>query len=138
MKIEVGKKYVDRCGTIVEIVHKLPEPDTYGSQYVGVTRSSLFLARMYREDGTLLIGEDITDYDLVDEYNQWYDFKDGDPVMVRDKFSTGKWVRRHFSFAEDGVAYCYGGGKTNWTSEGVVDGFYECRRPTEEELGETK
>lgn len=59
MKIEVGKKYVDERGVVVDVVGALD-----GIFYV--KEKSLMICKPYYEDGSSLI----TGYDLVKEYTE--------------------------------------------------------------------
>ena len=71
---------------------------------------------------------------------EWDDFKVDDPVMVRD--SEGSWKKSYFKKVnEDGKPCTFYSGHTRWSSS--TPGGYtgtrswdECRKPTEEELGE--
>ena len=83
------------------------------------------------DDGSIGLYE--SGYDLI-EIQPFEDFKDGDPVMVRD-YDEKEWQRKYFKEAKNGKAVCYVGGQTKWTTDGYAIGWSQCRRPTPEELG---
>lgn len=66
--------------------------------------------------------------------SEWDDFKDGEPVMVRDSVHSG-WARRHFAgISQDGKPTAYQSGMTKWTSTAPAAPWPFCRRPTKEEM----
>ena len=68
---------------------------------------------------------------------EWDDFKVDDPVMVRDKGCS--WTREHFRGINRKGQPTTFAGATSWSNKGDLDNIIwdECRRPTEEELGES-
>lgn len=58
MKIEVGKKYVNSDGLIVEIVSKLPGKDNTIHEYLGyyLNRMGHYEASAFRDDGSSVYG----------------------------------------------------------------------------------
>ena len=61
------------------------------------------------------------------------DFKIDDPVMVRD--DSCEWESAHFcGVNHDGLVMTWRDGTTQWTADGAVYLWQECRRPTAEEL----
>ena len=63
----------------------------------------------------------------------WDDFEIDAPVMVR-RAETG-WERRHFAgVGKDGRPMTWESGRTSFTTEDPPISWYECRRPTEEDM----
>ena len=66
---------------------------------------------------------------------EWDDFKVDEPVMVRDKGFD--WSRSYFKkISAEGKPCTFKSGTTSWTCKNRFYIWEECRRPTEEELGE--
>jgi hypothetical protein len=74
--------------------------------------------------------------DLI-EVNPWDDFKIDEPVLVRDSDDTD-WMRACFAGVDSkGNPTSWFNGKNSWTTSSIII-WRQCRRPTPEELGETK
>jgi hypothetical protein len=64
-------------------------------------------------------------------------FKKDEKVMVR--LGQGcRWEKRYYSHFEDGRHYCFTDGNTSCSGGGDVATWNDVRKPTLEELGETK
>ena len=65
----------------------------------------------------------------------WDNFKEDDPVLV--KTTNSHWITAHFKeISAEGTPRTFPLGTTSWTSNNRFDEWDECRRPTEEEIGE--
>lgn len=125
MKIEMNKKYKTRSGIDVRIICV-----DKGGKYpvVGIVGENI---RTFTETGVSSLYDDL---DLV-EISPFADFKDGDPVMVRN-IDSDMWLRRYFSHVhllDNHIVYTYIAGATKWSGTCVND-WAQCRRPTAEEL----
>ena len=60
-------------------------------------------------------------------------FKKGDKVMVKDR-GAAVWSRQYFACKRNGAFWCFLGGRTEWSADGAIQDWHECRFPTEEEL----
>ena len=124
-KIEMNKKYQTNNGIPVRILCTDKEGDY---PVVGVIGESVFC---FTSNGRGGLGKDL---DLI-EVSPFAEFKDGDPVMVRDT-EGGSWKKRYFAFVsnKNEAVFTYDDGKTKWSSNGCVSFWSQCRRPTAEEL----
>ena len=133
LNLKVGKEYVNRNGTVVEIIHST-EPDVMGFCFIGISRQDVtIIPGTFRPGGQYLEDMDgeCSD-DLIAEYHEWYDFKIDDRVMVRER-EDGIWLPRYFAGVKEGVPYAWYKGTTSWTSDYPLP-WSQCRRPTKEEL----
>lgn len=129
MKIQMNKKYKTRSGKDVRIlcIDK-------GGRYpvVGIVDSDVIF---FTETGVTWLQGNL---DLV-EISPFADFKDGDPVMVRNR-DDEEWDRRYFhslTEVDNRLGGCrilvYKYGATKWSGKETND-WAQCRRPTAEEL----
>jgi hypothetical protein len=127
MKIEMNKKYKTFDGQDVRIICV-----DKGGKYpvVGIVGENI---RTFTETGVSCLYDDLG---LV-EISPFADFKDGDPVMVRN-IDSDNWNRRFFSHldqsAKRNIVHAYISGATKWASYGATAAWVQCRRPTAEEL----
>jgi len=87
----------------------------------------------FTEYGHYFLGNTGHQLDLI-EVSPYADFKTDDKVMVSD--DCVKWYKRYFGKEIDGVAYCFGEGRTSWIGDISLYPWKYYRRPTEEELKE--
>ena len=133
LNLKVGKKYLNRNGTVVEIVHRT-ESDALGFCFIGVShQNGTTIDNAFRPGGQYLKDMDgESSNDLIAEYHEWHDFKIDDPIMVR-KREDGNWLPRYFAGVHEGMPHAWYNGATSWTAKHSLP-WLQCRRPTKEEL----
>lgn len=133
LNLKVGKKYLNRNGTVVEIIYRT-EPDALGFCFIGVSRQNgTIIPNAFRPGGQYLKARDgESSDDLIAKYHEWHDFKIDDPVMIR-KHENGYWLPRYFAGVQEGMPHVWLNGATSWTGKHSLP-CLQCRRPTKEEL----
>lgn len=123
MKISMDKKYTIKGKPYTVLT--VTKPGDY--PVVGHTEHGEIY--LHQADGTGFYASklvEVTPYD---------DFKIDEPVMVRDH-DTEEWIKRYFAGVNRyGNPLTFDLGNTRWSNDG--DGelhWYQCRRPTAEEL----
>lgn len=127
--INTKKEYKTRSGNQVRILCT----DRPGNYPV--------VALVYYHDGDTSIGaftmegrfynhNECSGFDLI-EICPWADFKEDDPVMVRDE-GDDEWIKHHFSHVKDGKPHTFMGGCTSFTSESGTIPWSECKRPNDD------
>lgn len=127
MRVEMGKIYKTASGfpvTVLTVSRKADKP------VVALVHEVTDEVTAYYADGRFYATTP-SGYDLL-EVGPWADFKDGEPVMVRDCVES--WHRGHFAGTDSiGRPLTYAEG-TKWSSQGRTIYWGQCRRPTPEEL----
>ena len=67
-KLEVGKKYVDKIGTVYIVVSYDSEKDLYIARHAGIKTYPEYYG--YHGDGKLFDGVDNSAFDLIKEYTE--------------------------------------------------------------------
>jgi hypothetical protein len=130
--ISMDKKYKYRNGEPARVLCV----DRANSQMPVVSLTADGAITLHTKAGGYLV-ECEGDLDLI-EVSPWDDFKIDEPVMVRNHDSH-MWQGRHFAgVATSGSARAWENGLTSWTANGRTMNWQQCRRPTAQELGETK
>ena len=134
--IKLGKTYKDKCGNDVRIicVDKRGEFPIVG--IVSINPRGKEEVMSYTSEGSYLVYED-SPHDLIPP-EDFRTYIIDEPVMVRDGDSSA-WVRSYFAGVSpvDGRPCAWDKQRTSWTETTRIV-WNQCRRPTNEELGEKK
>jgi hypothetical protein len=129
-KIEIGKKYQTKSNIKVK---RVLCTDAAAPFSVVVLLENGKIIRT-TEHGEYYEVEIPHDFDLV-EVSPFSEFKDGDPVMVRDN-DMQVWRKRYFARVspQSSSIQAYTDGTTKWSNDGRFSDWNQCRKPTQAEL----